>query len=362
MKVCHMTSVHKPEDVRIFHKECTSLAKEYEVYLVESGETYDKNGVHIVGVGDIPTSRLKRMMSGSKMVYEQALKLDCDVYHFHDPELMSSGLKLKKQGKKVIFDIHENVVGSILEKPYLPGIIAKVVSKVYGIYEKRACKKFDALITVTPTQTDYYKAINPKTVEIRNYPFNADSVSGEAKEEKTVVFAGGISPQWNHDVILNALQRIEGAKYILCGAQDSYVEELKRMPGWEKVDYLGRLPHEEVDAVLSKACAGVALLSPGNNTGWEIGTMGNTKIFEVMKAGLPLICTDFVLWKELVEENNCGICVSPRDEDQVEEAMKYIFEHPDEAKQMGENGRAAINEKYNWGNEEEKLYNLYASL
>ena len=36
IKVCHMTSAHKSSDVRIFEKECVSLAKkeEYEVYLL----------------------------------------------------------------------------------------------------------------------------------------------------------------------------------------------------------------------------------------------------------------------------------------------------------------------------------------
>ena len=113
-KVCHMTSVHPPEDVRIFHKECVSLAEAgYEVYLVERGESCEKNGVHIIGLGDLPKNRLKRMTEGAKKVYEKALELDCDIYHFHDPELLPYGLKLKKKGKKVIFDSHENTLEQI---------------------------------------------------------------------------------------------------------------------------------------------------------------------------------------------------------------------------------------------------------
>ena len=77
MKVCHMTSAHGVEDVRIFHKECVSLAKAgYETYLVERGESYDKNGVHIVGVGEISGNRMKRMTQGAKAVYQKALELD----------------------------------------------------------------------------------------------------------------------------------------------------------------------------------------------------------------------------------------------------------------------------------------------
>ena len=96
IKVCHMTSAHGPEDVRIFHKECVSLAKAgYDVYLVERGDSYEKNGVHIVGVGQPSGGRLSRMTSFAKKVYQAALALDADIYHFHDPELLPYGLKLK---------------------------------------------------------------------------------------------------------------------------------------------------------------------------------------------------------------------------------------------------------------------------
>ena len=100
-KVCHMTSAHGVEDIRIFHKECVSLAKAgYDVYLVERGESYEKDGVHIVGVGEILKSRRKRMTEGAKKVYEAARAVDADIYHLHDPELLPYGLKLKKQGRR----------------------------------------------------------------------------------------------------------------------------------------------------------------------------------------------------------------------------------------------------------------------
>ena len=100
MKVCHITSVHRSEDVRIFHKECISLVKAgYEVYLVEQGESYEKNGVHIVGIGQPPAGRLKRMTLFAKQAYRAALTVDADIYHFHDPELLPWGVKLKKNGR-----------------------------------------------------------------------------------------------------------------------------------------------------------------------------------------------------------------------------------------------------------------------
>ena len=148
VKICHVTSVHKNTDVRIFVKECSSLAKNpnYKVYLVAQGEGYVKNNVKVIGVGDPPQSRLKRMVKFSKKIYEAALRVDADVYHLHDPELIPWGLKLKRKGKKVIFDSHEKYTEQIMCKDYLPKPALKFISEGYGAYEKYALRRFDAVI------------------------------------------------------------------------------------------------------------------------------------------------------------------------------------------------------------------------
>ena len=136
VKVCHMTSAHSPEDVRIFVKECSSLAEAgYDTYLIERGKSYEKNGVHIVGVGDFYGSRLQRMITLAKLVYEAAVKVDADIYQIHDPELLPYALKLKKRGKKVIFDSHEYYNDQLRKKPYLPGWASVIIASIYKVYE-----------------------------------------------------------------------------------------------------------------------------------------------------------------------------------------------------------------------------------
>ena len=364
IKVCHMTSAHGAEDVRIFHKECVSLARAgYDVYLVQRGGSYDKNGVHIAGVGRIPAGRLKRMTLGAGRVFRKALELDADIYHFHDPELLPWGLKLKRRGKKVIFDSHENTLESILEKDWLP---RPVRDGMYGWFERRqrsVCGELDAVISVTPNIVEYFRTISRKTVQIANFPIFRAETEPPRCESRTLVFAGGISTQWEHHMILRAMEKLPGCRYRLCGVCDeAYLTRLRQMPAWDRVDYLGKIPHASVPGEIAKCAVGMALLKPCRNSDWHNGTIGNTKIFEEMMAGLPVVCTDFVLWKEFVDRWQCGICVDPEDIEAIAGAVRYLFDHPDEARRMGENGRRAVREEFNWGAEERKLLALYRDI
>lgn len=366
IKVCHMTNVHGEEDVRIFHKECVSLAKAgYDTYLVERGESREKDGVHIIGVGEIPKSRRKRMTEGAKKVYEAARAVDADIYHLHDPELLPYGLKLKKAGKKVIFDSHEHTAESILEKTWITPLIRMPVYWAYSAYQSSVCHRLDAVVTVTPHMVDYFKKRNPKTVFVANYPMLEEMPAEMSAVEKVkaIVFAGGISEQWNHGKIIAALERLPDCRYCLCGdGSADYMASLQEKSEWKQVDFLGKIPHKEVAERLSQCSIGMAVLTPGRNTGFQLGTMGNTKIFEEMMAGLPIICTNFILWKEFVERYHCGICVDPANVDEIADAIRYLLDHPDEARQMGENGRRAVKEEFNWGVEEKKLLSLYEEI
>lgn len=363
IKVCHMTSAHYPEDERIFHRECTSLAKAgYEVYLVERGDTYEKNGVHIVGIGEVTGGRINRMINVAKRVYEKAVAIDADIYHLHDPELLPYGLKLKKLGKKVIFDRHENVADSILEKQWIPFLFRKMVYHAYKNYEKKTCNAFDAVIYVSPNMKERSAELNSIAVMVTNYPIYKDMPSAEMKKNR-LVCAGGITEQWNHHNILKAMENVEEITYLLCGSADkAYLDVLKSAKAWERVDFLGKIPHSEVFTVLNESLIGLALAAYSRNSDWKVGTLGNTKIFEEMMMGLPVICTDFDLWCEFVDRYECGICVNPTDVGAITKAIEYLFTHPEEAKKMGENGRHAVREEFNWDTQAKKLIELYEDL
>ena len=113
---------------------------------------------------------------------------------------------------------------------------------------------------------------------------------------------------------------------------------------------------------MKESSAGLAILFYSPNVGYKRGTLGVLKIFEYMMAGIPVIATDFELWKDIIEGNECGICVNPYDEDAIVRAINFVIENPKEAKKMGANGQKAVREKYNWGTQEPILYDLYSKM
>ncbi len=364
MKICHVTSAHNTNDVRVFRKECTSLAQNgYDVYLVGCGESREENGVHVIGVGEQSGGRLSRMTTFAKKVYRAALEVDAEVYHLHDPELMPYGVKLKKKGKKVIFDSHEIYAKEILNKEYLK-FMRKPIAKVYSWYEAHVFKKMDALVVVTPQMKQLFAHLQSNICMVANFPELKELKCDAQKEDRSICFAGGIKEEWNHETVIKAIEGIPNVKYNICGplSEKHYLTDLQALPAWSSVNYMGIVTFERVQELLRSSSIGVALLSPsGNTVGYE-GTLGNTKLFEMMLAGLPVICTDFVLWKEFVERYECGICVRPNDVEATSKAMRFLLDNPDVAEQMGKNGYRAIKEEFNWSIEEKKLIDLYKNI
>lgn len=363
-KVCHMTSAHNRYDVRIFQKECRSLANsEYDVTLIVN-DCYDDeviDNVKIISTKFKYRNRIERIFYSRKLIFKKAIDVDADIYHFHDPELLPVGNKLKRNGKKVIFDSHEDVPSQIKDKQWIPKLIRNTISAIYEVYEKKSVKGYDSVISVTPHIVERFKKINLNSIMITNYPIVSKIVEKKENALNTICFAGGISEQWNHDKIIKAIENIDGIEYLLAGnGTDEYIKLLKSLPGWNKVNYVGKIPHADVKDLYSKSVAGMALNYSIQAKGE--GTLGNTKIFEYMEAGLPIICTDYKLWQEIIDEYECGICVNPNNVKDIEREILFIINNKDKAGEMGINGQQAIINEYNWETQKKKLIKCYNYL
>ncbi len=362
--VCHLTSVHPPEDVRIFYKECSALRdKGYEVHLVYLGDTGSPvEGVLLHDSGPKRNSRFARMTVGVVRVLITGWRVHADVYHFHDPELLFVGLILKLLGKKVVYDVHEDVPRQILTKTWINHRLRKVVAKIIEVIEGIAAQYFDAIVTATPYIGQRFSVINKNTVTINNYPVNdeltIEGIGWDEKEE-AICYIGGISELRGIKEMVIATSKTR-AKLFLAGdfSPAKIQNTIEREPGWQQVDYHGLVPRYAAKKLIQRSAAGIVIFHPVPN---HINAQPN-KLFEYMAAGIPVIASDFPLWKEIVEGNNCGICVNPLDCPAITAAIEWLLANPDEARRMGERGRQAVTEIYNWDREKAKLFSLYEIL
>lgn len=365
LKIAHLTSAHPRYDTRIFIKQCRTLAAQgHDVTLVVADGKGDerRDGIHIVDAGRLP-GRLKRILLTTRRVREKALLLDADLYHLHDPELIPVGLALKRRGKQVIFDSHEDVPRQLLAKPYLGPLSARLLSSTFALIERYACARFDGIIAATPFIRDKFVRINPRTVDVNNFPMvgELDSAAPWTGKQAEVCYVGGIGAIRGIRELVQAADHLRGpARLNLVGSfSESALEaEMQALPGWRRVNAYGFLDRAGVRDVMARSIAGIVTFHPLPNH----FDAHPTKMFEYMSSGIPVIASDFPLWRDIIEGNRCGICVDPLDPKAIAAAIDHLVAHPDIARSMGENGRKAVLEKYNWAVQARKLTEFYGAI
>lgn len=363
-KIIHFSSVHGRYDIRVFLKECVTLAKNgYDVTYVISDGLGDeiKDGVKIVDLGLPRCGRIKRIFLKTFNIYRFLLKIDADVFHFHDPELIPYGLLLKKNkpSSVVIFDSHENYADDISEKAYIPLFFRGVVSSVYNFFERQAIKRFDAIVSATPSIDSHFKKQGAVGIDINNYPFlNEFSNNGVLSDKKyDAVYIGAISEVRGVHFLVDSLSIGNKKSLVMAGtfANPEIEKRVKSSSGWESVTYLGQVGRKEIANLLAISKVAAVTFLPAPN---HIESQPN-KMFEYMSASLPVIGSNFPLWKDIIEGNHCGICVDPSSPAELSSALDSLLYDEQKLKSMAENARIAIQEKYNWEAESIKLLSFY---
>jgi glycosyltransferase involved in cell wall biosynthesis len=368
IRICHLSSVHRGLDIRIFHKECISLsAAGYKVYLVIAADPHEVSAANEVGVKiyplKMPIGRFSRIVLHAWRTYQVGRKLNADIYHFHDPELMPYAILLSIAGKKVIYDVHEDGPQDVLTKEWIPFAIRSVVSKTIGLFEHFCAKYFFYISAATPFIAHRFRKINSSTIDINNYPksyeFNNQPQWSEKRNE--ICYVGGIGRIRGIKEIVQAMSQTQTYVQLnLCGcfSEPELENACKKLPGWQKINALGFLDRRGICDVLERSIAGLVTLHPTINYLDSLPV----KMFEYMAAGIPVIASDFPLWREIIAGSDCGLLVDPLNPQAIADAIDYLALNPKEAERLGKNGRKAVLEKYNWSNEEKKLLTFYESI
>jgi glycosyltransferase involved in cell wall biosynthesis len=365
-RIRHLTSVHQIGDNRILYREAKGLADAgYDVALVVGQvSTGPVAGVPVIGVGPA-RNRVARATGTVWKVFRAARRERARIYHLHDPELLWAGLLLKLLGHRVVYDVHEDAPKQIMNKFWIPWWAKRILSVGTALVERAGAAVLDGIVAATPSIAERFPT--DKTVVVQNFPrLAAASERPDAPDfgDRPYAFAytGGLAKvQGLREIVATAaLLAPDLGQAVVAGSfdDDAVEREIRASEGWTRVDYRGRVTPDEVLDVIHSACCGLVIDPPISNYLESY----STKMFEYMACGVPVVCSDFPLWTRLIADADCGVTVDPTDPHAVVKAVEALSRDPQEARRLGENGRRAILERYNWENEFAKLDDLYRRM
>ncbi|SHK16323.1 glycosyltransferase family 4 protein [Rhodothermus profundi] len=363
--VVHLSTVHHPRDIRIFHKEARTLQQAgYSVEIVAPGERDEViEGIQIRALKG-PNRGIRRFTQTNREAWRRACAYPQDViFHLHDPELLFVGFALKRRGYRVIYDVHEDTPLWLLYQHWIPRLARRPLSRLFAYLEQRAVARLDGIVVATePIQK---RLRSPRTIVVRNLPLRAEFATDAgmpyAARAPLVVYVGTLTRLRGIQEMIQAVALLneQGCPVTLHlgGAfhPPTLQQEMERLPGWQYVRYAGWQTREAVQQVLHRARVGLALIHPGKHYSHAYPT----KLFEYMAAGIPVVASDLPLIREIVAPAEAGILVDPRDVRAIAEAIRWLLEHPGEAQAMGQRGRRLFLTSLHWEREAAKLLALY---
>jgi glycosyltransferase involved in cell wall biosynthesis len=372
--VVFITSGHSPFSSRLFHKELKSLKKVYDRVTIIA--PYDKpretiENVRIIGIKKYK-SRYNRWSSLSAL-YRKASEADPDIIHCHEPDSLFVAYLLKRKYPtiKAIYDCHEFHPESFTEN--FPPFIRCFAKILIEGFENFLITKINAVITVNQILAKRFEKYNPSVIVLPNYPVLdiSSNIRGEreliSSDEIRLIYVGTLSEDRGLTRMFEMLTMLPPSvnlRLVLIGKFSSSIEErqfgesLKKYGFGRRVEYMGYLPHEKVIMHLRDADIGLFLVNERERYKWA----EPIKYFEYSLSGLPIVISDLPATRALIENNKNGILVIPDSALDAANAVKYLFENPVRAKEIGERGRKAVLERYNWEFIEPRLFDLYDTL
>lgn len=372
LHICHFSSVHNQNDTRVFYRECVWLAHDFEVTLIAIGRlSGKKDGVTLVGLPK-PASRIKRMLHTTREVYRLAKAADADIYHFHDPELIPFAWLLKRRGKQVVYDIHENVTESLKEKRWLP--LKGLFTWLYRRFESIAARHFHFVLAEHSYEKVYHRRYPNKAVTlVRNFApeglFAPFVQTQRAVQGNTVriFYMGSIEAQYCYAPMLEAIALLNSQGVNAHLTMIGWFDENTRQ-AIDKLPFIGQLQDKvtltgfmemEAGYALSRECnLGFSFVSDNLNVSQSFPR----KMYEYMHIGLPVISSGHALYKNMVETHALGVCVNTNTGAEIAQAVKQLMQSGDYLNTLAQNNLKAARGHFRWEDEYHKLQALYRQL
>lgn len=373
-----MSSVHRWDDPRIFHKEAETLKNYYQVQIhaVAPFTFLEVNGIKVYGLKNY--RRLFRCLNWFRLL-ARALFSRAQVFHFHDPELIPLGvfLRLVKRKRIVVYDVHEHNEFTISTRVWIPGPLRVPAARLVDFMERSAVGFFNGLVVADDELARKFSKARCIQV-VRNFPqrsfgqeyFNSEQNPGVPEEKKSpaVIYVGVLGKDRGLETILAAMpavkSKIPDASCLLVGRVNckgvslQYRENMGQYLAGCNITLTGQVNYEMVMRYIAQSSVGWIPFPPILKHRWGIGT----KLIEYMAMALPVVASDYGEGAEVVRTEKCGLLVDPEDPAAHAQAICLLLADREKAAQLGRNGREAFQQRYCWEVQGIRLLDFYNRL
>lgn len=319
------------------------------------------NGVRIRAVRPAE-GRAERMTRTVRDVGRVARREDASLYHFHDPELIPVAVRLRARGRRVIYDVHENLPKQVLDKEWIPSPLLRcLVAGAAGPLEAAAGRVVDGVVAASSEIAERFP--RGKTALVRNF-VRLEAVDGvepwtNVPGRPVAIYPGSLTEVRGIREIVSAVGLLDGRVELwLMGAWGTRTLErsCRSLPGWEHTRYLGHRPLEEVYRRMKVADIGLHMPYPVGGYSSGLAMKG----FEYMACGLPMVMTDEPAKRQTF--GRCAVFADARDPASIADRIEELLDRPEKARRLGQRGRALVEECFSWEREAEKLVELYRKI
>ncbi|MBL7644679.1 MAG: glycosyltransferase [Candidatus Hydrogenedentes bacterium] len=377
MKICILNVLHGPFDKRMFHKVGMSLvAAGHEVVSIcprgeFSGPERDGIHFHYIPASGSKVHRLRALA----YLFWLGRRARADLYLAPEPESWVAALLIKCTRRcRVVFDMHEHVPTEFAK--FFPAFLREGVVWLTR-RAMRGMARFTDYIILTRESFDFeWDGLStPRGVVINSNHVQPrcnevpDAIRKRIGEGPVVLHQGTFGTIRGSWQLLNAMKivrkKVPGVRCVVLGHYaygdfDKYKRAIERTGLSENFQLVDTVPYEEVPAWIAACDVGLILFQPGlvNHT-----LAMPHKLFDYMREAKPVVAPDFAIEvARIVDDAACGVLVEVTEARAIAKAIVRLLSDPALARRLGESGRKAVEDRYNWQHEEAKLLAAIQSL
>lgn len=368
LRICFVTSMHDWNDDRIFERAAVGLASlgHQVTFVAPAGNDMESEGVFIKAI--TKRTRIQKHLFGPGEAFRQMKKIEADIYHFYNPNMMWKMRGWAKKGHAVFIDIHENYEARVDALP-LPAWFRKKAVICYRSLENWFCSSYNGITVVTETMAQKLSSSGTPVLVVDNVPYlkRLEQVQpAEIKDIRPTIITSG-----SHSDARNCMKAVEALPFIVKEVPGVMMKFVGRFqpPEYEKAliqkanelgvsgnfETEGMLPWLENFKRISKAHIGCVFYNDNLN---NRVTLPN-RLYEYMYVGLAVLGEDFPEVRNVLNKNNCGEVVNSQDPKDIAEKAIRLLKNPAQLNEYTKNARKAILLNHNFENALKALETFY---